>query len=286
MFLLSSSMFVVSSFLCFNLISSFKFCRQIVFFVLNPALVCINLANTVTFESVVLLWVTLFMEFFFSFSLFFPFLCARGGLMFSILFSLFMLVLLLWMQVVHAIQHPYNFCDWLSTWMVACQINQSSSTSQGSCVGLLCCWYLSLRNFVWLWYRWKWRIENVFGSIRAGNLGNLPLIIVPAVCREKGSPFGAPDVCHTYGMAYASLSMAVRSFVCFIWHLWIIPTYNWYQYIHVFVCPLSTLIWWLYCLTKTTNYLSVYCRLELFTYGLMFTTLCGFPPSGQQKLST
>ncbi|MBA0734867.1 hypothetical protein Gogos_018756 [Gossypium gossypioides] len=26
---------------------------------------------------------------------------------------------------------------------------------------------------------------------------------------EKGSPFGAPDICHTYGTAYASLSMAI-----------------------------------------------------------------------------
>ncbi|TYJ47564.1 hypothetical protein E1A91_A02G198900v1 [Gossypium mustelinum] len=30
-----------------------------------------------------------------------------------------------------------------------------------------------------------------------------------AICREKGSPFGAPDICHTYGTAYASLSMAI-----------------------------------------------------------------------------
>lgn len=49
----------------------------------------------------------------------------------------------------------------------------------------------------------------VIGCCAAGNLGNMLLIIVPAVCKEKGSPFGAPDVCHTYGMAYASLSMAV-----------------------------------------------------------------------------
>lgn len=38
------------------------------------------------------------------------------------------------------------------------------------------------------------------------------LIIVPSICKEKGSPFGAPDVCHTYGLAYASLSMAVSLF--------------------------------------------------------------------------
>ncbi|KAG8377194.1 hypothetical protein BUALT_Bualt08G0002800 [Buddleja alternifolia] len=35
------------------------------------------------------------------------------------------------------------------------------------------------------------------------------LIIIPAVCKEKGSSFGNPDVCHTYGMAYASLTMAI-----------------------------------------------------------------------------
>ncbi|CAB4278824.1 unnamed protein product [Prunus armeniaca] len=53
----------------------------------------------------------------------------------------------------------------------------------------------------------------VLGCCAAGNLGNLLLIIVPAVCKEKGSPFGAPDVCRTYGLAYASLSMA-EPFIC------------------------------------------------------------------------
>ncbi|CAA0817195.1 Auxin efflux carrier family protein [Striga hermonthica] len=42
-----------------------------------------------------------------------------------------------------------------------------------------------------------------------GNLGNLPLIIIPAVCKERASPFGDPDVCRTNGMGYASLSMAI-----------------------------------------------------------------------------
>lgn len=35
------------------------------------------------------------------------------------------------------------------------------------------------------------------------------LIIIPAVCKESGSPFGDPDVCNDHGVAYASLSMAV-----------------------------------------------------------------------------
>ncbi|RCV12265.1 hypothetical protein SETIT_2G255300v2 [Setaria italica] len=30
-----------------------------------------------------------------------------------------------------------------------------------------------------------------------------------ALCKEKGSPFGAPDACQTYGLAYSSLSLAV-----------------------------------------------------------------------------
>ncbi|KAG8377202.1 hypothetical protein BUALT_Bualt08G0003600 [Buddleja alternifolia] len=49
----------------------------------------------------------------------------------------------------------------------------------------------------------------IIGCCAAGNLGNMLLIIIPAVCKEKGSPFGNPDVCHTHGMAYASLSLAI-----------------------------------------------------------------------------
>lgn len=46
-----------------------------------------------------------------------------------------------------------------------------------------------------------------------GNLGNLLLIIVPAVCDETNSPFGDSSTCSTYGEAYASLSMAVWSII-------------------------------------------------------------------------
>lgn len=49
----------------------------------------------------------------------------------------------------------------------------------------------------------------ILGCSAAGNLGNLPFIIVPALCKENGSPFGDPDVCYTHGMAYVSLSMAI-----------------------------------------------------------------------------
>ncbi|CAO2831206.1 unnamed protein product [Amaranthus hypochondriacus] len=49
----------------------------------------------------------------------------------------------------------------------------------------------------------------IVASCSAGNLGNFPLIILPAMCKEKGSPFGAPDVCERNGLAYASLSLAL-----------------------------------------------------------------------------
>lgn len=40
-------------------------------------------------------------------------------------------------------------------------------------------------------------------------MGNLPIVIVPAICDEKGGPFGARDVCHSNALSYASFSMAV-----------------------------------------------------------------------------
>lgn len=55
----------------------------------------------------------------------------------------------------------------------------------------------------------------IIGSCSAGNLGNLPIIIAPALCDETGSPFGEKDVCKKYALAYASLSMALGAI--FIW---------------------------------------------------------------------
>lgn len=50
----------------------------------------------------------------------------------------------------------------------------------------------------------------------AGNLGNLLLIVVPAVCDEDGNPFGSDrSVCRSRGLSYSSLSMALGGL--FIW---------------------------------------------------------------------
>ncbi|XAR58087.1 hypothetical protein NMG60_11026468 [Bertholletia excelsa] len=55
----------------------------------------------------------------------------------------------------------------------------------------------------------------VISACSAGNLGNLLLIIIPAVCDESDSPFGDASTCTTDGDAYASLSMAIGA--VYIW---------------------------------------------------------------------
>ncbi|XP_006416347.2 protein PIN-LIKES 1 [Eutrema salsugineum] len=55
----------------------------------------------------------------------------------------------------------------------------------------------------------------IVGCCAAGNLGNMPLIIIPAICNEKGSPFGDPETCEKYGLGYIALSMAVGAI--YIW---------------------------------------------------------------------
>ncbi|KAK1410536.1 hypothetical protein QVD17_37073 [Tagetes erecta] len=48
-----------------------------------------------------------------------------------------------------------------------------------------------------------------------GNLGNILLIIVPAICTQSGSPFGEHSVCKSKGLSYSSFSMALGSL--YIW---------------------------------------------------------------------
>lgn len=55
----------------------------------------------------------------------------------------------------------------------------------------------------------------IIATCSSGNLGNLLLIIVPAICKEEGSPFGDSQVCSSTGLSYASFSMALGGF--FIW---------------------------------------------------------------------
>ncbi|KAA3454116.1 protein PIN-LIKES 3-like [Gossypium australe] len=51
----------------------------------------------------------------------------------------------------------------------------------------------------------------VIACSSAANLGNMLTIILPALCEETNSPFGDSSTCSEYGLAYASLSLAVSS---------------------------------------------------------------------------
>ncbi|KAJ3672301.1 hypothetical protein LUZ60_007022 [Juncus effusus] len=56
----------------------------------------------------------------------------------------------------------------------------------------------------------------IIASCSAGNLGNLLVIIVPAVCDEDGNLFGSDkSICRARGLSYASFSMALGGF--YIW---------------------------------------------------------------------
>lgn len=54
----------------------------------------------------------------------------------------------------------------------------------------------------------------VIATCSSGNLGNLLLIVVPAICTEDGSPFDKAT-CSSLGLSYASFSMALGGF--YIW---------------------------------------------------------------------
>lgn len=55
----------------------------------------------------------------------------------------------------------------------------------------------------------------VMAACSSANLGNLPLILIPAICEEDGNPFGDHIVCKRVGLSYVSFSMALGGF--FIW---------------------------------------------------------------------
>lgn len=55
----------------------------------------------------------------------------------------------------------------------------------------------------------------IVANCSAGNLGNLMLIIIPALCNDEGSPFSSQGTCRVHGTSYVSLSMALGGI--FIW---------------------------------------------------------------------
>jgi len=42
-----------------------------------------------------------------------------------------------------------------------------------------------------------------------GNTGNIPLVLIPSICKEEGNPFGKGLSCSLNGVAYVSFGMWV-----------------------------------------------------------------------------
>ncbi|KAJ0255964.1 hypothetical protein HA466_0089950 [Hirschfeldia incana] len=71
----------------------------------------------------------------------------------------------------------------------------------------------------------------IVGCCASGNLGTMPLIIVPAICKQRGGPFGDPENCQKYGMGYVTLSMTMGTI------------YSWtyvYNIMRVLISPIET----------------------------------------------
>ncbi|KAL4388070.1 hypothetical protein GQ457_09G028190 [Hibiscus cannabinus] len=118
--------------------------NNLVFYVLGPALVGSNLAETVTFQSFVNLW-------FMPVNIFITYIIGSA---------------LAWILI---------------------RITKTPKHLQGMVIG--CC--------------------------SGGNMGNLLLILIPAICKESNNPFGDSSICSTNAEAYASLSMAIGAI--FMW---------------------------------------------------------------------
>ncbi|OMP06571.1 Auxin efflux carrier [Corchorus olitorius] len=57
----------------------------------------------------------------------------------------------------------------------------------------------------------------VIGCSSAANVGNMLLIILPALCEEKSSSFAKSSTCSAFAKAYASLSLAIQAI--YVWSI-------------------------------------------------------------------
>ncbi|WJX88298.1 hypothetical protein P8452_70404 [Trifolium repens] len=55
----------------------------------------------------------------------------------------------------------------------------------------------------------------IIASCSSGNMGNLPVVIIPAICNQKITPFGTHDACRSRALSYSFFSLAVGGI--YIW---------------------------------------------------------------------
>lgn len=52
-------------------------------------------------------------------------------------------------------------------------------------------------------------LEFFVSALNTGNIGNVPLVLIAALCRDKSNPFGDSEKCSTDGTAYISFGQWV-----------------------------------------------------------------------------
>ncbi|CAI8608897.1 unnamed protein product [Vicia faba] len=55
----------------------------------------------------------------------------------------------------------------------------------------------------------------IIASCSTGNMGNLPVVIIPAICNQRETPFGTHDSCRARALSYSFFSLALGG--VFVW---------------------------------------------------------------------
>lgn len=83
-----------------------------------------------------------------------------------------------------------------------------------------------------------WLILNLYVfTLNTGNIGNVPLVLIAALCRDKSNPFGDSEKCSTDGTAYISfgqwvgfyyfyLAIGLFDIVILIANIFLLMSYN------------------------------------------------------------
>ncbi|KAK8925749.1 hypothetical protein KSP39_PZI018638 [Platanthera zijinensis] len=160
-----------------------------------------SIFNTVMFAllPIVKVFTMCFMGFLMA-SKFFNILPANGrkllnGLVFSLL-----LPCLIFSQLGRAI----TFQKLLEWWYIPVNVVVGSIT--GSVIGLIVA-FIARPPYPYF----KFTIIN----IGIGNIGNVPLVLIAALCRDKSNPFGDPDKCLQSGNAYISFGQWVGAIILY-----------------------------------------------------------------------
>ncbi|KAJ3706840.1 hypothetical protein LUZ61_010545 [Rhynchospora tenuis] len=103
-----------------------------------------------------------------------------------------------------AIVKSVTFKDLLSWWFMT--VNLGIIVFVGAFLGWIAVKILRPKNHI---------KGLIVATCATGNFGYLPLMVVPALCNEKGNPFGDSSTCYTNGLAYVSFSTAIGGI--YIW---------------------------------------------------------------------